>query len=48
MLEESIPIIQTAMTGGMFLTGVYWIVRTIKKEKRNEHNKNETIVSNVT
>lgn len=37
-----------AMTGGMFLTGVYWIVRTIKRDKRNERNKNETTVSNVT
>jgi hypothetical protein len=43
--RKLILLVNTLSNGGMFLTGVYWIVKTIKKEKKEKHDSYDTTVA---
>jgi hypothetical protein len=37
--------LNTAIMGGLLITGIFWVVRTIQKDRRADFNKNETGVA---
>jgi hypothetical protein len=39
-------LINTALLGGVFFTGLFWVVRTIKKSRDDKRNSNPIRVSN--
>jgi hypothetical protein len=42
-----IAIINTGLLAGVFFTGLFWIVRTIKRDRKEERDKNPTLPSNI-
>ncbi len=40
-----IELINTGIMGGIFITGIYWVIRSIRKDRRDNFNNNDTTVS---
>jgi cbb3-type cytochrome oxidase subunit 3 len=40
-----LELINTAITGGLLVAAIYWIFRTIRKDRHDRFNKNDTTVA---
>ncbi|HXW12851.1 MAG TPA: hypothetical protein VD694_08830 [Nitrososphaeraceae archaeon] len=40
-----IELINTGISGGLLVAAIYWIVRTIRKDRQDKFNKNDTTVA---
>jgi hypothetical protein len=40
-----LELINTGIMGGILVTGLYWMIRNIKKERRKRFDSNDTTVA---